>query len=43
MRVRHGVETFSITLVCHFNQPERKAAIDRAFPSGVLAPVLMPT
>ncbi len=42
MRVHHGVETFLFTLVRHFNQPERKAAIERAFPSGVLAPVLIP-
>ncbi len=42
MRVHHGVETFFITLALHLAQPERKAAIERAFPSGVLAPVLIP-
>jgi len=42
MRTHHGVETFLITLVRHFNQPERKAAIERAFPSGVFGPVDMP-
>ncbi len=42
MRMRHGVETFFITLARHFNQPERKATIDRSLPSGVLAPVLIP-
>ena len=42
MRVRHGVETFFITLARHLAQPECKAAIDLSLPSGVLAPVLMP-
>jgi len=42
MRVRHGVETFFITLALHLAHPERKAIIERTFPSGVLGPVLMP-
>jgi len=42
MRVHHGLETFSITLVRHLAQPTLKAAIDRSLPSGVLAPVDMP-
>ena len=42
MRAHRGVETFCITLVRHFNQPARNAAIERIFPSGVLAPVDMP-
>ena len=41
-RVRHGLETFFITLARHLAQPARKAAIERAFPSSVLAPVLIP-
>ncbi len=35
-------ETFFITLVRHFNQPERRAAIDFFLPSDVLGPVDMP-
>ena len=42
MRVRHGVETFFITLARHLSHPKRNAAIERTFPSGVLAPVLIP-
>jgi len=40
--VRYGLETFFITSALHLAQPARKAAIERAFPSGVLAPVLIP-
>jgi hypothetical protein len=42
MCAHHGVEAFCITLVRHFNQPARNAAIERIFPSGFLASVLMP-
>ena len=42
MRVHHELEAFFVTLILHFNQPARKAIIERAFPSGVLAPVLIP-
>jgi len=38
----YRVEGFVKTLVRHFFQPKRKAAIDFTLPSGVLAPVLMP-